>query len=68
MSFELDYRVLSERLRIKEICRSVHSTHLILVMSSSERLTPKGRKRALAQNNKEAKTEQLKLRKTYPST
>jgi hypothetical protein len=35
---------------------------------SSEWLTPKGREREHAQNNKETKPEKLKLIKTYPST
>jgi hypothetical protein len=41
--------------------------HHALEMSSSEQLTPKERKREHLQNNNKAKSEQLKLNKTYPS-
>jgi hypothetical protein len=45
-SFEFDYRVLSGKLQIKEVCESDHSMnnkkHLALGMSTSEWLTPEG--------------------------
>jgi hypothetical protein len=56
----MDYRDLSrsknEQRRVAEVLHStVQEQHLALEMTSSERLTPKMRERAPAQNNKEAK-------------
>jgi hypothetical protein len=42
--------------------------HLALGMPTSEWLTPEGREKEPTQNKREAKPEQPKLSKTYPST
>jgi hypothetical protein len=62
----LIYKVLSGRLRTKEICSSDHEQerHLALGMPSLEWLMLEGRERESAQNNKDAKSKQLKLSKT----
>jgi hypothetical protein len=71
LSFEFDYRVSNERLRIKEIYRSNHSMnqewHLALGMPSSEMAhIGRERERIHLQNNIKAKAEQLKFSKTDP--
>jgi hypothetical protein len=73
LSFEFDYRVLSERNRIKDICENDHlvnqERHLALGIPSSEMAhAGRERERTHLQNNIKTKPEQLKLSKTDPST
>jgi DNA invertase Pin-like site-specific DNA recombinase len=72
LCFEFNYRVLSERLRIKTFAEAKtlddQGRHLALEMPISRMAhTERERERAHLQNNIKAKPEQLKLNKTYPS-
>jgi hypothetical protein len=71
LSFEFDYNVLGERLRIQIICRSEHSmikSGTLPLRCRPQQWLTQGRGEHTCKTTLQQKPEQLKLNKTYPST